>query len=94
MSFPAYQAIGKDIGLGFASWKVYMHFVNDGVLNHTRPVDVKLTALASTIPLSRRKVREAVDWLTERGYVVEHGRDAHGVRSLSLAWALETRHAA
>ncbi len=93
MPFPAYQAIGRDIGLGYASWRVYMHLVNDGVLNHTTPVTVKLSGLAIAIPMSRRKVREAVDWLTERGYVIEHSRDEHGMRSLSLAWALTAKAA-
>lgn len=92
--FPAYEAFGRDIGIGFARWRVYMHLVNGGIVNHVRPVEVKVSGLSSTLKMSRRKVTEALDWLIWRGYVIEHGRHERRVRVITLAWALAPDQAA
>lgn len=99
MSFPAYQHLGKHIGRGFARWRVYMHLVHGSdteppVLNFVRPVEVKVTALADCLHMSPRKAQDALDWLAERGYIVEHGRGDRRVRSLTLAWELQPKKAA
>lgn len=98
MSFPAYETLSRDIDLGFARWKVYMRLVHGGVLNHATPAEVKAESLAEgivwrnrrgrSVRLSPRKVRDALDWLVDRGYLVEHGRDPRGVRLLTLCWAM------
>ncbi len=101
VSFPAYTDFGKDVRAGYARWRVYMHLVHAPVLNHAKAVDVKITALAASIPsrgddtqlehghISRRKAAEAIDWLVRVGYLVEHAKDRRGVRSLTLAWELK-----
>lgn len=101
MSCPAYEQLGKDIRLGYASWRCYMRLAigsehEPPILNFVTPVEVKVWYLAQTIPLSPRKVRSSLDWLVRMGYLVEHGRDARGVRSLSLAFSASppTRFAA
>jgi DNA-binding IclR family transcriptional regulator len=87
VSYPAYQQIGKEIGLGFARWKVYMA-LQPPTLNFRKPTEIKLVWLADHAHLSRQKAREALDWLVEKRYVIEEGRDNRGVRSLTLAWDL------
>lgn len=94
MSFPAYECFGKDIQLGFARWKVYMHLVHGPVLNFVTPVEVKVAALEASLRMSPRKVIDALDWLADRGYIVEHGRHERRVRSLTLAWTLNPEKAA
>lgn len=90
MSFPAYRALGRDIQLGFSHWRVYMHLVHAPILNHVTPVWVKSSALEipgrGERPLTRGVVAKSLDWLVRRGYVVQYARDAHGVRSLALAF--------
>lgn len=51
--------------------------------------DVKLAWLVEELHMGRRQVIQALAWLVTHGYVVEHGRDPKGVRSLTLAYALE-----
>lgn len=92
--FPAYEAIGKDIQLGHARWRLYMYLVHGNeqtapILNHVRPVEVKATGLSQALHMSPRKVLDGLDWLTARGYIVECGRGDRRVRSLVLAWELE-----
>ncbi len=49
MSFPAYESFGKDIQLGFARWRVYMHLVHGPVLNFVTPTDVKVAGLEARL---------------------------------------------
>ncbi len=93
MSFPAYEAIGKDIGLGFARWRVYMHLVHAPILNHRKPTDVKVSYLSTALRMSPRKVIDALEWLVQSGYVIEDARGEHKVRSLTLAWEVAQRAA-
>jgi hypothetical protein len=86
--FPAYASIGRDVQLGYARWRVYMHLVHAPVLNHVCPVDVKVDGVAHSLTMSRRKVRDSLNWLVARGYLTQHARDAHGVRSLTLTWEM------
>lgn len=94
VSFPAYEVFGKDIQLGFARWRVYMHLVHGPVLNFVTPTEVKVAGLAVTLKMSPRKVIDALDWLAQRGYIVEQGRHERRVRSLTLAWTLNPEQAA
>jgi hypothetical protein len=94
VSFPAYEHLGKNIGRGFARWRVYMHLVHQPVLNFVTPVEVKVTALAVTLEMSPRKTIEALDWLVGQGYIVQHARHGRRVRSLTLAWELLPKQAA
>lgn len=106
MSCPAYFAFGKDLRVGYSRWRVYMHLVHAPVLNHAKPVDVKISALALAIPargddtpgarrhISRRKLSDAIDWLVQNGYLLEHAKDRRGMRSLTLAWDVKPRESA
>lgn len=58
-------------------------------LHFTEPREKKIWTLAAELHMSPRKVRDALDWLTARGFLVEHGRDSRGVRRLSIAYAVE-----
>lgn len=94
LSFPAYEQIGRDVQLGYARWRVYMHLVNDGVLSLHRPTEVKVSGVCASLKMSRRKVTDALDWLTERGYLMEHTRQSRRVRVLTLEWAVAPKRAA
>lgn len=88
MSYPAYDAIGHEIGLGYARWRVYMA-LQPPTLDFVTPKDVKIAWLCAELRMSPRKAIDAVNWLTERGYLVAHGRGARGVRSLRLAYSVD-----
>lgn len=88
MSYPAYEAFGKEIGRGYAVWRVYMALQPPRLTFHT-PRAVKVAAMVSELRMSPRDVIRGLSVLTQRGYLVEHSRDRRGVRSLTLAYALE-----
>jgi len=86
--YPAYEQLALEIGRGFARWRVYMH-LKPPRLHFTQPREVKVWAVASELQMSPRKVRDALDWLTERGFLAEHGRDSRGVRRLTVEYERE-----
>lgn len=88
MSYPAYQDFGKHIKAGYAVWRVYMALQPPCLTFHA-PKDIKAVWLARELKMGRRHVIKALNWLVEHGYVVQHGRGLHGVRSLTLAYAVE-----
>lgn len=49
-----------------------------------QPQSVKVQALALEVHAFRGDVAAALDLLTRRGFLAEHGKDAHGVRSLTV----------
>lgn len=93
MSYPAYDQLALDIGRGFATWRVYM-YLRPPRLDFCTPVEVKVWSVALELRMSERKVRSALAWLIERGYLREHGRGSRRVRSLTLAWAIPPRQSA
>lgn len=93
MSYPAYQQFGKEIRRGYSVWRVYMALQPPLLAFHV-PKDVKAVWLAGELKMGRRHVIKALDWLVEHGYLIQHGRGLHGVRSLSLAYAVAERPAA
>jgi hypothetical protein len=44
--------------------------------------------------MGRRHVIKGLDWLIDHGYLIQHGRDPKGVRSLRLAYAIAPGQAA
>lgn len=86
-TFPAYTSIGKEIGLGFARWKVYMA-LQPPVLDFFAPTSIKTSWVEDQANVGHRQATDALAWLVERGYLVEHGRDARGTRSLTMAFAI------
>lgn len=93
MSYPAYEQLALEIGRGFARWRVYM-LHRPPRLDFMQPRDVKVWAVAAELQMSPRKVRDALDWLTQKGFFEEHGRSTHGVRSLTVAYAVKRENAA
>lgn len=87
MSFPAYDQLAADIELGHMTWRVYMHLQRN-VLNHVTPVEVKSWLLCDTLHLRPASIVLALNWLSDRGYIVEHERGARGVRRFTLAWSV------
>lgn len=90
--YPAYAAIGRDIGLGFARWKVYMA-LQPPALDFATPRPVKLEWVMAEARVGRKQAVDALKWLTASGYVIEHSRDERGTRSLLLAYTLDTKAA-
>jgi hypothetical protein len=88
LSYPAYDQLASDIGRGFATWRVYMH-LRPPRLDFQEPRDVKVWSVATELHMSERKVRSAIAWLVEHGYIKPHGRGSRRVRSLTLMWAVD-----
>lgn len=85
--YPAYESFGRQIGRGFAAWRVYMA-LQPPRLDFAIPRDVKIGALSDELGMGRQHVRKALTELVSQGYLLEHGRDARRVRSLRLAYAV------
>jgi hypothetical protein len=86
--FPALDAFVKDpISETPSTWKVYMH-LQRSLLNHTKPMPVKVRALTQTLRVGPAGVITALKVLIEHGYLIEHAPDSRGVRSLTLAWSV------
>ncbi len=97
MNFPAYDDFEKaleqvEIRRGFARWRVY-RALRPPVLDFAVPRRVAASNLALSLHMSRTIVTRELDWLTENGYFIEHGRDGRSVRLLRLAFALDTKAA-
>jgi DNA-binding GntR family transcriptional regulator len=89
LSFPALDTFEKDpISETPSTWKVYMH-LQRSLLNHTKPMPVKVRALAQTLRVGPGPIIAALNVLIERGYLLEHSHDKRGVRHLTLAWSVE-----
>lgn len=88
MSFPALDSFADDpIGEHKPTWKVYMH-LQRSLLNHTKPMPVKVRALTQTLRVGPAGVIAALNELIQHGYLIEHAPDSRGVRSLTLAWSV------
>lgn len=88
MSYPAYDQLALEIGRGFATWRVYMH-LRPPRLDFSDAREVKVWAIAAELQMSQRKVRAALDWLVDRGYLIAHSRGDRRVRSVRLAYAVQ-----
>lgn len=53
------------------------------------PRSVKVLWLARDLAMGRRHVTDALEQLIAHGYIIQHSRDPHGIRSLLLAHAVE-----
>jgi hypothetical protein len=92
LSYPAFTSFGKEIRRGYAVWRVYMALQPPRLSFH-KPCDVKATGLATELQMGRRHVIKALNELVASGFLVEQGRDHHGVRSLMLAYAIASEAA-
>lgn len=88
MSFPAYDELSADIELGFVAWKVYM-WLQRNWLNHTSPRETKYLLLQQALHLRPASVLVGLNWLVERGYLIEHERSDRGTRRFTLAWSVQ-----
>jgi hypothetical protein len=64
------------------------------LLDFAVPRDIKAVWLARELGMGRRHVIKGLDWLIDHGYLIQHGRDPKGVRSLRLAYAIAPKQAA
>ncbi len=87
MSFPAFEAFAADTAVRHITFRVYMH-LQRACLNHHTPQEVKSLSLAETLKLRPASIISALNWLTSRGYLVEHPRGSRNVRSFTLAWSI------
>ncbi len=87
MTFPAYVAFSADPRVRRVPWRVYMLLQRER-LNFITPVEVKATEVALTARIRPASVTSALNWLTRRGYLIEHGRGTRNERLLTLAWSL------
>lgn len=101
MSFPAMEQLedaissetGKHIRRGFTRWRVY-RFLKPPRLSFVESREEKVATIQHALRMSPNAVVDALDWLTERGYLIEQGRSERGVRRLVLAYELEPRKTA
>jgi hypothetical protein len=87
MSFPAFAAFFNDPERTTARVCVWMA-LQPPFLSHAEPRSVKVITVRHRARVSTGTVVDALAWMERKGYVVVHGRDGRGNRSLSLAWAL------
>lgn len=88
MSFPALDTFAEDpISRHPPTCRVYQH-LQSSLLNHTKPMAVKVRALTQILHIRPAGVIFALNILIEHGYLIEHAPDERGVRSLTLAWSI------
>lgn len=85
MSFPALDAFAADRAVRRLTFRLYMHLQRE-VLDLTSPRPVKVAQLAHTLRMRPESVITSLNWLVERGYLVEHARGPRRIRSFTLAW--------
>lgn len=71
--YPAYEAFGKDIRVGFARWKVYMA-IQPPVLSFGKPREIKVEVVRRMARTSTRATIAALNWLEQAGYIEVHRR--------------------
>lgn len=86
ISYPAYDAFGKDIRVGFARWCVYMRLRPGLRLSMYKPV--RFTALGEMAQLRPAQAFRAMQWLVTNGYVLYNGA------GYKIAWATPEQIAA
>jgi hypothetical protein len=89
IDWPAYEAMGHDIRVGHACWRVWMHLIHTVCLSMHKPTEVKVWYLCQTLKMSPRSVINALDCLTQYGYLIDHGRKERRVRSLTFAYSVK-----
>ena len=58
-------------------------------LSHATPRDVKIEVVRRRARVSMGATSQALGWLILRGYLVVHSRDARGMATVTLAYAVE-----
>jgi len=96
LSYPAFAAFFTDPGITSARIQVFMALQPDRALalDFVRPVDVKTEAVARAARVSKGAAVDALAWLVRHGYLVQHGRDGRGIRSVTLAYAVPVARSA
>lgn len=86
VTFPAYDAFAADAGVERVTFRVYMHLFKT-VLDVREARPVKMARLSHDLSLRPASVIHAVNWLVERGYLIEHERETRRIRVFTLAWS-------
>lgn len=89
MTFPALDTFADDIEVGHMTWRVYMHLQRHQLDIHD-PRVVKIIPLSEKLRIRPASIITALNWLVERGYLIEHDRGWRGVRRFTLAWSRKT----
>lgn len=89
VSYPAFEAFSRVVDHRRAVRRVYQA-LQPPRLDFALARPVKTIGLAHELKLNPRDVRAALNRLIGDGYLIEHGRDRRGVRSLRLAYIRAT----
>ena len=91
MSFPALTTFFDDPERNYARWAVYMA-LQPPVLDFVTPREKKLEVVRHRARIGRRATIEALQWLTRRGYLLDHGHAPNSPRRYTIVYALEHAH--
>lgn len=84
--FPAELAMKRDRAIPPSARRVYDYLLTALDFTQIRPAKEDVHApLAGVDP---KTFRAGVTLLIDRGYLIDHGREMHNVRRLTLAWSL------
>ena len=89
MHYPASIAFDRDSRVSFVTIKVYCRLRTE--LDFVEVREVKGWALARSVASGASDVSSALSWLTEQGYLLEHGRGHRNVRRFTLTWTVGPR---
>jgi hypothetical protein len=86
VTFPAWFDLHKDriITAKPSAIRVYAHLLENPRCQFEIQ-DVKAWLIADQLGMARDSVNEALDLLTKRGYIIDHGRGQNNVRRLTVA---------
>lgn len=87
MTFPAWFDLHRDrvITNSPSTIRVYAWLIANYPRIFFEPQDVKAWAIAEDEHMGRDSVNGALDLLTSRGYLLDHGRGQNNVRRLTIA---------
>lgn len=91
MTFPALDAFAADRGVRRLTFRIYMYLQRD-VLDLTEPRVVRVRNTAQYLRIGKSGVTRSLNWLVERGYLIEHPRESRGERVFTLAWTRGARN--
>jgi DNA-binding IclR family transcriptional regulator len=87
-TFPALLALPRDetVRAFPTAVLVYLHCLNE--LDFADPRPFKASAVAETLRIKEHTAGRMLTLLTERGFLVLHGRAYNRVRTYTLAWSV------
>jgi hypothetical protein len=86
-AFPALDAFEEDPTVGRLTFRVFRYLRTKGGLDFTSPREIKTWELAHTLKMRKASIIAKLNWLVDRGYLIEFERGDRGVRRFTLAFA-------